>query len=136
MRQYSAYGLSIRSESPVATSRIDLFRVIICPVYPYMACPGCGSTTPMLHGRCTVCGTPAPPESPTLAGGGPTPDKPDISVVDYEFDKTLSAFMNREFRGTEMHVGRALGEPCEVGFRKRREQRDRLDFVDRQHGWS
>ena len=27
-------------------------------------------------------------------GGGPTPDKPDISVVDYEFDNTLSAFMN------------------------------------------
>lgn len=27
-------------------------------------------------------------------GGGPTPDKPDISVVDYEFDGTLSAFMN------------------------------------------
>jgi len=27
-------------------------------------------------------------------GGGPTPDKPDISVVDYEFDNTLSIFMN------------------------------------------
>ena len=27
-------------------------------------------------------------------GGGPTPDKPGISVVDYEFDHTLSAFMN------------------------------------------
>ena len=27
-------------------------------------------------------------------GGGPTPDKPDISVVDYEFDSTLSIFMN------------------------------------------
>ena len=27
-------------------------------------------------------------------GVGPTPDKPDISVVDYEFDNTLSAFMN------------------------------------------
>ena len=27
-------------------------------------------------------------------GGGPTPDKPDISVVDYEFDNTLSTFMN------------------------------------------
>ncbi|MGA8804761.1 MAG: VOC family protein, partial [Solirubrobacterales bacterium] len=27
-------------------------------------------------------------------GGGPTPDKPDISVVDYEFDHTLSTFMN------------------------------------------
>ena len=23
-------------------------------------------------------------------GGGPTPDKPDISIVDYEFDHTLS----------------------------------------------
>jgi hypothetical protein len=27
-------------------------------------------------------------------GGGPTPDKPDISVVDYEFDNTISTFMN------------------------------------------
>jgi catechol 2,3-dioxygenase-like lactoylglutathione lyase family enzyme len=27
-------------------------------------------------------------------GGGPTPDKPDISVVNYEFDNTVSAFMN------------------------------------------
>ena len=27
-------------------------------------------------------------------GGGPTPDKPDISVVNYEFDNKLSAFMN------------------------------------------
>ena len=27
-------------------------------------------------------------------GGGPTPDKPDISVVDYEFDNTVSIFMN------------------------------------------
>jgi catechol 2,3-dioxygenase-like lactoylglutathione lyase family enzyme len=27
-------------------------------------------------------------------GGGPTPDKPDISVVDYEPDKTISTFMN------------------------------------------
>jgi catechol 2,3-dioxygenase-like lactoylglutathione lyase family enzyme len=27
-------------------------------------------------------------------GGGPTPDKPDISVVDYEFDNTVSTFMN------------------------------------------
>jgi catechol 2,3-dioxygenase-like lactoylglutathione lyase family enzyme len=27
-------------------------------------------------------------------GGGPTPDKPDISVVDYEFDNKLSIFMN------------------------------------------
>jgi catechol 2,3-dioxygenase-like lactoylglutathione lyase family enzyme len=27
-------------------------------------------------------------------GGPPTPDKPDISVVDYEFDNKLSAFMN------------------------------------------
>jgi len=27
-------------------------------------------------------------------GGGPTPDKPDISVVNYEFDNTVSIFMN------------------------------------------
>jgi len=27
-------------------------------------------------------------------GGPPTPDKPDISVVDYEFDNKLSTFMN------------------------------------------
>src|SRR5262245_29441109 len=27
-------------------------------------------------------------------GGPPTPDKPDISVVDYEFDNTISTFMN------------------------------------------
>jgi catechol 2,3-dioxygenase-like lactoylglutathione lyase family enzyme len=27
-------------------------------------------------------------------GGGPTPDKPDISVVDYEFDNEISIFMN------------------------------------------
>ena len=27
-------------------------------------------------------------------GGGPTPDKQDISVVNYEFDNTLSTFMN------------------------------------------
>ena len=27
-------------------------------------------------------------------GGGPTPDKPDISVVDYEFKNTVSSFMN------------------------------------------
>jgi catechol 2,3-dioxygenase-like lactoylglutathione lyase family enzyme len=27
-------------------------------------------------------------------GGGPTPDKPEISVVDYEFDNTISTFMN------------------------------------------
>jgi catechol 2,3-dioxygenase-like lactoylglutathione lyase family enzyme len=27
-------------------------------------------------------------------GGPPTPDKPDISVVDYEFNNTISAFMN------------------------------------------
>jgi predicted membrane chloride channel (bestrophin family) len=27
-------------------------------------------------------------------GGGPTPDKPDISVVNYEFDNTVSTFMN------------------------------------------
>ena len=27
-------------------------------------------------------------------GGGPTPDKPDISVVDYSFDNTVSTFMN------------------------------------------
>jgi hypothetical protein len=27
-------------------------------------------------------------------GGGPTPDKPGISVVNYEFDNTISAFMN------------------------------------------
>jgi catechol 2,3-dioxygenase-like lactoylglutathione lyase family enzyme len=27
-------------------------------------------------------------------GGPPTPDKPDISVVDYEFDNRLSIFMN------------------------------------------
>src|SRR5215471_19209864 len=27
-------------------------------------------------------------------GGGPTHEKPDISVVDYDFDKTLSIFMN------------------------------------------
>jgi catechol 2,3-dioxygenase-like lactoylglutathione lyase family enzyme len=27
-------------------------------------------------------------------GGGPTPDKPDISVVDYEFDNKISIFMN------------------------------------------
>src|SRR6202042_791736 len=27
-------------------------------------------------------------------GGGPTPDKPDISVVDYEPDNTVSSFMN------------------------------------------
>jgi catechol 2,3-dioxygenase-like lactoylglutathione lyase family enzyme len=27
-------------------------------------------------------------------GGGPTPDKPDISVVDYEFDNTTSIFLN------------------------------------------
>lgn len=27
-------------------------------------------------------------------GGGPTPDKPDISVVNYEFNNTVSTFMN------------------------------------------
>ena len=27
-------------------------------------------------------------------GGPPTPDKPDISVVDYDFDNTVSTFMN------------------------------------------
>jgi hypothetical protein len=27
-------------------------------------------------------------------GGPPTPDKPDISLVDYEFDNTISTFMN------------------------------------------
>ena len=27
-------------------------------------------------------------------GGGPTPDKPDISVVDYTFDNKVSTFMN------------------------------------------
>ena len=27
-------------------------------------------------------------------GGPPTPDKPDISVVDYEFDNRISTFMN------------------------------------------
>jgi len=27
-------------------------------------------------------------------GGPPTPDKPDISVVDYEFHNTMSSFMN------------------------------------------
>ena len=27
-------------------------------------------------------------------GGGPTPDKPDISVVDYEAGDTVSSFMN------------------------------------------
>ena len=27
-------------------------------------------------------------------GGGPTPDKPDISVVNYEFDNKVSTFMN------------------------------------------
>jgi catechol 2,3-dioxygenase-like lactoylglutathione lyase family enzyme len=27
-------------------------------------------------------------------GGGPTPDKPDISLVDYELDDTVSTFMN------------------------------------------
>ncbi|MEZ2132666.1 MULTISPECIES: VOC family protein [unclassified Sinorhizobium] len=27
-------------------------------------------------------------------GGGPTPDKPDISVVDYVFENRLSSFMN------------------------------------------
>src|SRR5262245_31715648 len=27
-------------------------------------------------------------------GGGPTPDKPNISVVDYEFDNRISIFMN------------------------------------------
>jgi catechol 2,3-dioxygenase-like lactoylglutathione lyase family enzyme len=27
-------------------------------------------------------------------GGGPTPDKPDTSIVDYEFDHRLSSFMN------------------------------------------
>jgi catechol 2,3-dioxygenase-like lactoylglutathione lyase family enzyme len=27
-------------------------------------------------------------------GGGPTPDKPDISVVNYESDNTVSTFMN------------------------------------------
>jgi catechol 2,3-dioxygenase-like lactoylglutathione lyase family enzyme len=27
-------------------------------------------------------------------GGGPTPDKPDISLVNYEPDKTVSSFMN------------------------------------------
>jgi predicted enzyme related to lactoylglutathione lyase len=27
-------------------------------------------------------------------GGGPTPDKPDISVVDYEPGNTISSFMN------------------------------------------
>ena len=27
-------------------------------------------------------------------GGGPTPDKPDISVVNYDFDNTVSTFMN------------------------------------------
>jgi catechol 2,3-dioxygenase-like lactoylglutathione lyase family enzyme len=27
-------------------------------------------------------------------GGGPTPDKPEISVVNYEFDNTVSTFMN------------------------------------------
>jgi len=27
-------------------------------------------------------------------GGGPTPDKPDVSVVDYAFDQALSTFMN------------------------------------------
>ena len=27
-------------------------------------------------------------------GGGPTPDKPDISVVDYEPGNTVSSFMN------------------------------------------
>ena len=27
-------------------------------------------------------------------GGGPTADKPDISVVNYEFDNTVSTFMN------------------------------------------
>jgi len=28
------------------------------------------------------------------AGGGPTPDKPDISVVDHEAGSTVSSFMN------------------------------------------
>ena len=27
-------------------------------------------------------------------GGGPTPDKPDISIVDYTFDNKVSTFMN------------------------------------------
>src|SRR5262245_18103606 len=27
-------------------------------------------------------------------GGGPTPDKPDVSVVNYEFNNTVSTFMN------------------------------------------
>lgn len=27
-------------------------------------------------------------------GGGPTPDKPGISVVNYQFDRTVSTFMN------------------------------------------
>lgn len=35
-------------------------------------------------------------------GGGPTPDKPDISVVDYEAGNTVSSFMN--LRVADIHA--------------------------------
>ena len=34
-------------------------------------------------------------------GGGPTPDKPDISVVNYEFDNRVSTFMNLRVAGIQ-----------------------------------
>src|SRR5258706_15788603 len=76
-------GSESRRRSPVDTSRTDPFRVIICRVYPYMACPGCGSATPILHGRCTVCGMPAPPDAPTFAGDGLTqlPGSPALTAA-------------------------------------------------------
>src|SRR5258705_10887310 len=39
-------------------------------------------------------------------GGGPTPDKPDISVVDYEPGKTVSTFMNLRVADIQECYGR------------------------------
>src|SRR3981081_2618367 len=48
------------------------FRVIIRPVHPHMACPACGSTAPMLQGRCIVCGASSAADAPTFAGDAMT----------------------------------------------------------------
>ena len=50
-------------------------------------------------------------------------------------ERAVSALMNGEFSGTEMQVGGRLRETLEFGNSERREQRNRPDVVNRQHGF-
>ena len=60
-------------------------------------------------------------------------DDLDLARQDRE-QRALAALVNGEFSGAEVQVGGRSRETLQLAVRERREQRDRANVVDRQHG--